>query len=130
MLPESKVTRGLSRRIASKCYNLMVRSFLGTKILDHQCGFKASKRKPLLEILDEVNATHWFWDTEMLVRASRKGHKVKEIPIEWTDKGRTKVRLIRDTVAMGSQILNLCWELRKWPRWRARPLLNSDKNGF
>jgi glycosyltransferase involved in cell wall biosynthesis len=113
MLPESKVTRSISRRIASKCYNLMVRTFLGTKISDHQCGFKASKRKPLLKILDEVNATHWFWDTEMLVRASRRGYKVKEIPIEWTHKGRTKVRLIKDTVTMGSQVLNLCWELRK-----------------
>jgi glycosyltransferase involved in cell wall biosynthesis len=112
MLPESRVTRSFSRQITSKCYNLMVRTLLGSKISDHQCGFKASKRAALLEILDEINATHWFWDTEMLVRASRRGYKVKEIPVEWAHKARTKVKLIRDTVAMGSQVLNLWWELR------------------
>jgi hypothetical protein len=63
--------------------------------------------------LDDVNATHWFWDTEMLVRASRKGYRIKEIPIQWTDKGRTKVNLVKDSVAMGSEVLKLWWELRK-----------------
>jgi glycosyltransferase involved in cell wall biosynthesis len=115
MLPESKVTRSLSRQLTSKFYNLMVRSLLGSKISDHQCGFKSSRREALLEILDEVNAKHWFWDTEMLVRASRRGYKVREIPVEWTDKGRTKVKLIKDTVEMGGQVLGLWWELRKWP---------------
>jgi hypothetical protein len=113
MLPESRVTRSLSRQIASKCYNLMVRSFLGSKISDHQCGFKSSRREALLEILDEVNANHWFWDTEMLVRASRRGYRVKEIPVEWVHKGRTKVNLMKDTISMGTQILGLWWELRK-----------------
>lgn len=112
MLPESVVSRGLSRQIASKFYNLMVRSFLGSKILDHQCGFKAARREALLEILDEVKAAHWFWDTELLVRASRRGYKVKEIPVEWTHKGGTKVKLLKDTVGMGSQVLSLWWELR------------------
>jgi len=112
MLPESKVSRSLSRQVASKFYNSLVRELLGSKISDHQCGFKAARRGALLEILDEVKATHWFWDTELLVRASRRGYRVKEIPVEWTHKGRTKVRLVKDTVQMGSQVLNLWWQLR------------------
>lgn len=113
MLPESKVSRSLSRQMASKSYNFLVRSFLGSKVADHQCGFKSWKREALLELLNDVNATHWFWDTEMLVRASRRGYRIKEIPIEWTHKGRTKVNLVKDSVAMGSQMLKLWWELRK-----------------
>lgn len=115
MLPQSQVTRSPSRQITSKSYNFMVRSFLGSKISDHQCGFKAARRGPLIEILNEVSATHWFWDSEMLVRAQRRGYKVKEIPVEWTHKGGTKVKLVKDAVLMGSQVLNLCWELRKRP---------------
>ena len=111
-LRESKVSRSLSRRVASKSYNFMVRSFLGSKISDHQCGFKAAKREALLTILAEVKATHWFWDTELLVRAQRRGYKVKEIPVEWIHKGGTKVKLVKDTIQMGSQVLNLWWELR------------------
>jgi glycosyltransferase AglD len=112
MLPESKVKRSLSRQVASKSYNSLVRLFLGSGISDHQCGFKAARREALLEILDEVKATHWFWDTELLVRASRRGYRVKEIPVEWTHEGGTKVRLIKDTVQMGGQVLNLWWQLR------------------
>jgi glycosyltransferase involved in cell wall biosynthesis len=113
MLHESKVTRSPSRKMASKSYNFVVRSFLGSKIGDHQCGFKSWRREVLLELLDDVNATHWFWDTEMLVRASRRGYRIKEIPIEWTHKSGTKVNLVQDSVAMGSQVLKLWVELRK-----------------
>jgi glycosyltransferase involved in cell wall biosynthesis len=113
MLRESKVSRGVSRSLTSRGYNFMVRSLLGSKVTDHQCGFKSWKRDVLLNLLDEVDATHWFWDTEMLVRAARRGFRIKEIPIEWTHKGETKVNLIRDSIQMGSQVLRLCWELRK-----------------
>lgn len=116
MLPESKVSRSLSRQVASKCYNLIVRLFLGSRISDHQCGFKSSRRQALLEILNEVNANHWFWDTEMLVRASREGYRVKEIPVEWADAGKTKVKLIKDSVQMGSQVFKLWCELRNSSR--------------
>jgi hypothetical protein len=112
MLPESRATRSLSRQVASKSYNLMVKSFLGSKISDHQCGFKAARREALLETLDDVSATHWFWDTELLVRASRKGYKVKEIPVEWAHMGQTKVRLLKDSIEMGSQVVNLWLQLR------------------
>ena len=113
MLRESKATRSRSRQIASKSYNFMVRTLLGSNVSDHQCGFKSWRRKALLELLDDVNATHWFWDTEMLVRASRRGYSIKEIPIEWTHKGRTKVNLVKDSLTMGSQVVRLWWELRK-----------------
>jgi hypothetical protein len=112
MLPDSKVDRSLSRLVASKSYNFMVRTLLHSKIFDHQCGFKAARREPLLEIISDVKATHWFWDTELLVRASLKGYKVKEIPVGWTHKGQTKVKLLRDTLEMGSQVLALWWRLR------------------
>jgi glycosyltransferase involved in cell wall biosynthesis len=113
MLRESRVTRSISRKLASKSYNLMVRIFLGSKVSDHQCGFKSWRREVLLELLDDVKARHWFWDTEMLVRAARSGYRIKEIPIEWTHKGGTKVNLVKDSLTMGSQVIRLWWELRK-----------------
>jgi glycosyltransferase involved in cell wall biosynthesis len=113
MLRESKVTRSLSRQLASKSYNFMVRTFLGSKVSDHQCGFKSWRREALLELLDDVKATHWFWDTEILVKASRKGYRIKEVPIEWTHRSGTKVNLVKDSLTMGSQVIRLWWELRK-----------------
>ncbi len=113
MLSESKVERSRTRQISSKIYNFLVRAMLGSKVKDHQCGFKAFRREPLMQLLDEVTACHWFWDTEIIVRAIRKGYKIKEIPVEWTSGRETKVSLIKDSFNMAWQVTKLWWQL-KW----------------
>ena len=112
MLPESRAERTFSRSISSKTYNFLVRHMLGSKLRDHQCGFKAFNRGPVLSLLDEVDATHWFWDTEILVRAQRHGFKVKEIPVEWKSGKGTKVNLFKDSWNMFRQIMSLWWKLK------------------
>jgi len=111
MLPESRVERSFTRLLASTSYNLMVRLLLKSKLRDHQCGFKAFSRKPLFKIIYQVKAKHWFWDTELLVLASRSGYRIGEIPVVWRGGERTKVRLVSDTLKMGLQIIGLWWRL-------------------
>ncbi len=112
MLPESKVERTLRRSLTSKLYNFMVRAILGSKLRDHQCGFKGFKREPTLMLLDEVKDRHWFWDTEIFVRAARKGYKIKEIPVEWKSGRKTKVNLTKDSFNMGKQVVKLWWKFK------------------
>jgi glycosyltransferase involved in cell wall biosynthesis len=112
MLNESRVRRSGARSIASRVYNLMVRWLLGSKIMDHQCGFKAFRREPLMQLLTEVEAKHWFWDTEILVRAARRGYRIKEIPVNWKGGSETKVLLLKDSSDMFRQILLLWWHLK------------------
>jgi glycosyltransferase involved in cell wall biosynthesis len=45
LLPESSVKRSRTRNVASKTYNFMVQRLLGSKVKDHQCGFKAFRRE-------------------------------------------------------------------------------------
>ena len=113
LLPESSVKRSRTRNVASKTYNFMVRRLLGSKVRDHQCGFKAFRREPLMVLLDEVRANHWFWDTEVLVRGYRRGFRIKEIPVSWKGGRETKVRLLQDSFSMGWQILSLWWNLKR-----------------
>ena len=112
LLPESNVKRSGTRNLASKTYNFMVRALLGSEVKDHQCGFKAFRREPLMQLLDEVGANHWFWDTEVLVRARRRGYKIKEIPVSWKGGRETKVKLLQDSLNMGWQIISLWWHLK------------------
>jgi glycosyltransferase AglD len=112
MLPESKAERTFSRGISSKTYNFLVRHMLGSKLYDHQCGFKAFKREPLMSLIDKVEATHWFWDTEILVRAHRAGFRIKEIAVEWKSGKDTKVNLFKDSWSMFKQIMSLWWKLK------------------
>ena len=112
LLPESRVERSLRRSISSKSYNFLVRHMLGSKVLDHQCGFKAFRKEAVLSLLGEVEATHWFWDTEILVRAHCHGFKIKEIPVEWTMGKDTKVDLVKDSWRMFWEVTNLWWKLK------------------
>jgi glycosyltransferase AglD len=112
MLHESKAERTRSRSISSKTYNFLVRNMLGSKLQDHQCGFKAFKREPLMSLLDKVEAAHWFWDTEIMVRAHRRGFRIKEIAVEWKSGKDTKVNLFKDSWNMFWQIMGLWWKIK------------------
>lgn len=116
LLPRSDAERPAKRDIPSKGYNALVRLFLRSRLRDHQCGFKAFDREALFSLLEETEDTHWFWDTEVLVRAQRRGYRIREFPVAWTPKGDSKVDIVRDVFGMGSQILRTWWQLSVSPR--------------
>lgn len=109
MQPEFARRSG-TREISSRVYNLLVRMVLGSRLQDHQCGFKAFRRERVLALLPQVEATHWFWDTELLVRAQRSGYRIAEFPVRWQESRRTTVRL-KDVWEMGSAVFRLWWRL-------------------
>jgi glycosyltransferase involved in cell wall biosynthesis len=110
LLKGSGVRRSGGREFASRGYNQLVRTVLGSRIRDHQCGFKAFNRERLLPILARVHATHWFWDTEVLVRAQRNGYRVREFAVRWSEGKGTTVRP-RDVIEMGTAVFDLWWRL-------------------
>ncbi|MDD5171467.1 MAG: glycosyltransferase family 2 protein [Candidatus ainarchaeum sp.] len=108
LAPGSKVhSRSFLREFFSRGYNLMLRALFRTSIHDHQCGFKAFRKSKILHLLNEVEDKHWFWDSELLIRAQKNGLKVTEIPVEWTDSKGSSVRLSTDIPAMGLSALLL-----------------------
>lgn len=110
LLPSSDTVRTGGREIASRGYNFLVRLFLKSRLHDHQCGFKGFRRDQVLPLLASVRSDHWFWDTELLVRAQLKGYTVAEFPVTWRAGKGTTVR-IRDVFSMGSSILRLWWQV-------------------
>jgi uncharacterized protein (TIRG00374 family) len=116
LLEESDADRPAKRGVPSRGYNGLVRLLLRSTVRDHQCGFKAFDRAALFDLLDSVEDDHWFWDTELLVRAQRSGYRVREFPVEWTPQKDSKVDLVRDVFGMGSQIVRTWWQLSVSPR--------------
>ncbi|MFC3478424.1 flippase-like domain-containing protein [Halobacterium litoreum] len=114
-MPGNAADRPAKRGVPSKGFNFAVRTLLGSDLRDHQCGFKAFSREAFDELVDDVEDEHWFWDTEMLVRAQREDLRVKEFAVDWTPKGDSKVDLVRDVFGMGSQILRCFWEFSVSP---------------
>jgi len=111
LLPDSRVKRSARRSLTSLAYNTLIRTLFNTPVHDHQCGFKAFNRASLMGFIDEVEDRHWFWDTEVLIRGTRRGLRVVEIPVDWSEARGTKVKLLRDSWRMGSKALGLWWIL-------------------
>ncbi|MFC7155568.1 flippase-like domain-containing protein [Halomarina halobia] len=125
LVPGHVVGRPAKRAVPSRGFNAAARLLLGSRLRDHQCGFKAFDRGALFALLDDVRDEHWFWDTEVLVRAQRRGYRIREFPVEWIPREETKVDLVRDVLGMGSQLLRCWWELAVAPRLTPRATVAS-----
>jgi glycosyltransferase AglD len=84
----AQVKRELLRLIYSIGYNTTIRLLFGSKVLDHQCGFKAFRREVLLKLVEEMGyddqfSRGWFWDAELLIRAQKKHLRILETPVRW-----------------------------------------------
>jgi glycosyltransferase involved in cell wall biosynthesis len=91
--------RSLDRYLMSRGYSFLVRRLLGVPYRDTETGFKFFRRATVLPLLDEIEDGGWFWDTEFMVRAARRGLTVVEVPgayVRREDKAST-VRGLRDS---------------------------------
>jgi glycosyltransferase involved in cell wall biosynthesis len=91
----SKVTRPLTREIISRSYNLLIKSMFFTSFHDAQCGFKALTRKAAQAIVPRIKNNNWFFDTELLIIAAKRGYQIKQVPVKWDDDPTSTVNLAR-----------------------------------
>ncbi len=103
----SRVVRGPKREFVSRSYNLILRSALGARFSDAQCGFKAVRADVARQLLPLVADTGWFFDTELLVIAERAGLRIHEVPVDWVDDPDSRV----DIVDTAINDLKGCWRV-------------------
>ncbi|MCU1392669.1 MAG: putative dolichyl-phosphate beta-glucosyltransferase [Ilumatobacteraceae bacterium] len=92
---ESRIVRGVKREVISRCYNALLHHVLGTSFRDAQCGFKAIRADVAAALLPDVQDNGWFFDTELLVLAARRGHPIHEVPVDWVDDPDSRVHIVR-----------------------------------
>ena len=95
----SRVVRGTKREFLSRCYNLVLRTTLGARFSDAQCGFKAMRAECARALLPHVLDSAWFFDTELLVLAERSGLRIAEVPVDWIDDPDSRVDIVSTAFA-------------------------------
>jgi putative flippase GtrA len=91
----ARVVRGPKRELISRGYNAILRAALRARFSDAQCGFKAVRTSVLRGLIDDVRDEGWFFDTELLVLAQRRGLRIHEVPVDWVDDPDSRVDLVR-----------------------------------
>ena len=94
----ARVVRGARREIISRSYNRILHTALRTRFTDAQCGFKAVRGAALEGLLDEIRDDGWFFDTELLVLAQRRGLRIHEVPVDWVDDPDSRVAIVSTAV--------------------------------
>ena len=95
----SRVIRGPKRELISRSYNILLRTLMGARFSDAQCGFKAIRRDQARALLPLTQDTGWFFDTELLVLAERAGLRIHEVPVDWVDDLDSRVDIIATALA-------------------------------
>ncbi len=108
-LPESKqvIPQPWTRRLASRVFNLLVRILFQFNYKDTQCGAKAFRKQPLLEVKDEIRTTGWAFDVALIWKLRSRGYKVIEVPITWSDNSASRLRMHKDAPSMLVEMLKL-----------------------
>jgi putative flippase GtrA len=94
----ARVVRGPKREVISRAYNRLLRTVLRARFSDAQCGFKAVRADVARTLLDDVRDDGWFFDTELLVLAQRRGLRIHEVPVDWVDDPDSRVAIVRTAV--------------------------------
>jgi len=102
----------MSRLMLSYFANVYARWVTGLQLWDSTGGYKCYRRAVLAAVnLDQVRSNGYSFQIEMSFRAWRKGFRLKEITITFSDRseGRSKMsgRIVREAVWM-------VWRLRWW----------------
>jgi len=98
LLPKSQVTRSVRREIISRAYNRIARTMLRYPVRDAQCGFKAMNRHVVQTIVPVTKDESWFFDTELLVLAWRRGLRITEVPVRWVEDEDSRVRVVNTAI--------------------------------
>jgi hypothetical protein len=90
----ARVQRGAKREVISRCYNRLLRWALRARFSDAQCGFKAIRADAARRLLPDVQDQGWFFDTELLIVAQRRGLRIHEVAVDWIDDPDSRVDIV------------------------------------
>lgn len=95
----ARVTRSRKRELISRAYNRLLRLVLHARFSDAQCGFKAIRADAARELLPLVADEEWFFDTELLMLAQRRGMRIHEVPVDWLEDLDSRVDILPTALA-------------------------------
>jgi len=97
------------RHAMGRVYNLLVRMMAVPGLLDTQCGFKCFRGEVAQELFTLQTLYTFGFDVEVLFIARKRRLRIKEVAIDWHYRSQSKVRPVRDSIAMTGDILKIRW---------------------
>ena len=108
-----EVVRRKGRGLLGRLFAVLARRLLRLPVRDTQCGFKMFRAQVARNLFSEVRETGYLFDLEVLGLAVRRGYKIVEVPIRWTDVPGGHFRPLRQLPRILLALLRLWSRLRQ-----------------
>ena len=108
--PELQTQRqSLTRQILGRVFNGFLRLFLGLRLNDTQCGFKALRQPAAKAIFPLQRIEGWGFDPEILYLAQKSSFTIAEVPVVWAHDERTHIHPFADGTRMIADMIRIRW---------------------
>ncbi len=95
------------RHFTGRVFNWFVQLLTVRGLKDTQCGFKCFSADAAMKIFPLQQLNGWAFDVEILYIAQRNGLEIIEIPVHWYYDGDSKVSVLRDSIRMFQELLQI-----------------------
>lgn len=96
-----------TRHLVGRVFNRLVQWAVLAGYEDTQCGCKVIDRSAGLRLLPQLAEPGWAFDVELLVAAHAHGLHIVEHPVAWRFEPETRLRPVRDGLAMAAAVLRV-----------------------
>ena len=107
-LPDSLIIRPKKwhRGLASIIFRKFIKLFfkIPLNLTDTQCGLKIYRKEIAHELYHESITKGFLFDIEIILRACKKGYRIKEFPIEWTSDPDSRLSLLKTLFSVFPEI--------------------------
>jgi dolichyl-phosphate beta-glucosyltransferase len=106
---DRRASQPLYRRMLGKVFHTLAAVWVTGSVPDSQCGFKGFRREVGQDLVARQRITSIVFDAEIIHLARRRGYSMVSVPVSWTDKRGSRMR-VRPTLA-----LQVVWDLVRIP---------------
>lgn len=103
------------RHLMGRVFNLLVSRLTVSGLADTQCGFKCFRGAAAQDLFQRQTMDGFSFDVELLFLARQRGLTFAEVGVHWYYRPQSKVRPIRDSLAMTLDLLKIRWRHRSPP---------------
>lgn len=97
------------REFLGKGFTKMTQVALRTEVSDFTCGFKLFSKDSYQEIAKISIINRWGYDAEVVYLAEKLDFDIVEIPVNWSNDARTKVKLYKAVPETIGELAKIVW---------------------
>ncbi|MDQ3448781.1 MAG: glycosyltransferase family 2 protein [Chloroflexota bacterium] len=90
---DRRASQPLHRRLLGRFFHLLAAAWVTGNVPDTQCGFKGFRRDVAQDLFGRQHIVSIVFDAELIHIARRRGYRVAVVPVQWSDKRGSRMRV-------------------------------------